>query len=119
MGYKKAGQGKDFQDWRLITLGAPHEISVVSVKPTLRHIKHVRGAIGQQHHFAWTAASRREVDEFFASVLKPLIATGDSRLLTPPAAWPQYSPKYYAVSFEDPDGLKFEFVFNPPRGQVS
>jgi catechol 2,3-dioxygenase-like lactoylglutathione lyase family enzyme len=74
----------------------------------------VRGAVGQQHHFAWAAASPEEVDLFYETVLRPLAAAGDCVVLDPPCLCPEYTPGYYAVFFEDPDGLKFEFVYNPP-----
>ena len=114
LGYECVGSSPRHQDWRLVTDGAPHEISFVSVTPELRGIQHVRGAVGQHHHFAWTAASPQEVDLFFEDVLVPLAATGDCGVLDPPGLCSEYSPEYYAVFFEDPDGLKFEFVYNPP-----
>lgn len=114
LGYECAGSSPRHQDWRLIIEGAPHEISFVSVAPALQGIQHVRDAAGQQDHFAWTATSRQEVDLFYTSVLVPLAAAGDCVVLDPPVRCPEYSPEYYAVYFEDRDGLKFEFVFNPP-----
>ncbi len=114
LGYACSGSGPKYQDWKLGVEGAPHELSFVSVDPALRGIHHVRGAVGQQHHFAWAAASPQEVDEFHARILVPLSDAGDTVILDPPGLCPEYSPVYYAVFFEDPDGLKFEFVFNPP-----
>jgi glyoxylase I family protein len=114
LGYHRVASSPTFEDWRLVTDGAPHEISFVSVAPALRAIQHVRGAVGQQHHFAWSAAAPAEVDLFHQSVLLPLAAAGDCTILDAPALYPEYSPQYYAVFFEDPDGLKFEFVYNPP-----
>ena len=114
LGYECAGSSPRYQDWRLVTDGAPHEISFVSVAPALREIRHVRGAVGQHHHLAWTAASQREVELFYESVLVPLAAGGDCVVLDPPGLCPEIAPEYYAVFFEDPDGLKFEFVYNPP-----
>jgi glyoxylase I family protein len=113
LGYERVGSSLTHEDWRLMTDGAPHELTFVSVAPALRHIQHVRGAIGQHHHFAWSAASPQEVDLFYESVLGPLSSCGDCVVLDPPARYPEYSAEYYAVFFEDPDGLKFEFVFNP------
>ena len=34
-------------------------------------------------------------------------------MLDAPAEYPQYAPGYYAVYFEDTDGLKFEVVHMP------
>jgi catechol 2,3-dioxygenase-like lactoylglutathione lyase family enzyme len=114
LGYEQVGVSESHQDWRLITNGAPHEISFVSVASALRDVPHVRGAVGQHHHFAWTAELPDEVDEFYERVLRPLVESGDCVVQDPPSLCPEYSPRYYAVFFEDPDGLKFEFVFNPP-----
>ncbi len=114
MGYQCAGKSERYQDWKLMVEGAPHELSIVSVSPELRSIPYVRGAVGQHDHFAWTAASPKEVDLFYKKVLVPLAAAGDCTILDPPVLCPEYTPVYYAVFFADPDGLKFEFVFNPP-----
>ena len=35
------------------------------------------------------------------------------RVLDAPAEYPQYAPGFYAVYFEDDDGLKFEGVHMP------
>lgn len=115
LGYERASASPTYEDWRLVTDGAPHELSFVAVATDLRDIPHVRGAVGQHHHFAWTASSPREVDVFYESVLLPLADAGDCAILDPPALCPEYSPDYYAVFFEDPDHLKFEFVYNPIR----
>jgi catechol 2,3-dioxygenase-like lactoylglutathione lyase family enzyme len=114
LGYQCSGASAHYQDWKLCVEGAPHELSFVSVDPALRGIRHMRGAVGQQHHFAWAAASPAEVDEFYTTVLLPLVVAGDAAVLDSPALCPEYTPVYYAVFFEDPDGLKFEFVYNPP-----
>ncbi len=37
----------------------------------------------------------------------------DIKVLDAPAEYPQYAPGYYAVYFEDADGLKFEVVHMP------
>ena len=59
------------------------------------------------HHLAFTAGSRRDVDER-ASWLRAQRVSLESE--------PQeytYSPGYYAVFFFDPDGLKLEIVHSP------
>ena len=35
------------------------------------------------------------------------------KVLDPPAHYPEYSGDYYAVFFEDPDGMKLELVYAP------
>jgi glyoxylase I family protein len=62
------------------------------------------------HHFAWSADSRVEVDQFH-TLLHDIGAT----VLDAPAEYP-YEQGYYAVFFSDPDGMKLEFVHVPPSG---
>ena len=60
------------------------------------------------HHVAWNAASRKDVDDMHALLLKIGAAVLDA-----PADYPRYGEGYYAVFFADPDGLKLEYVFKP------
>jgi len=69
--------------------------------------KHHRYAPGL-HHLAWRADSRDDVDR-----LHQLLVEHGITVLDPPAHYPEYSGDYYAVFFEDPDGMKLELVFAP------
>jgi glyoxylase I family protein len=60
------------------------------------------------HHCAFAVDTRAEVDE-----LHGILLAGGIPLLDAPAEYPQYAPGYYAVYFEDFDGLKFEVVHMP------
>ena len=60
------------------------------------------------HHLAWRAADRAMVDRLHALLVERGIP-----VLDPPAHYPQYSGDYYAVFFEDPDGMKLELVHSP------
>jgi predicted lactoylglutathione lyase len=60
------------------------------------------------HHFALQAESRADVDALYKLLLE-IKAT----ILDAPADYPEYGKGYYALMFADPDGLKFEFVFEP------
>lgn len=60
------------------------------------------------HHLAWSVDSRAEVDRIHA-----LLRDAGVRILDAPALYPEYSADYYAVFFEDPDGIKLE-VLNAP-----
>jgi catechol 2,3-dioxygenase-like lactoylglutathione lyase family enzyme len=77
------------------------------VRPALRNHVHRRYAPGL-HHLSWRADSREDVDRLHALLLEHGI-----KVLDPPAYYPQYSGNYYAVFFEDPDGMKLEFVHAP------
>jgi glyoxylase I family protein len=59
------------------------------------------------HHLAFCASSKDEVDRVFRDVLS---RSKHIRILDPPCECPEYSPGYYAVFFEDPDGIKLEIA---------
>jgi catechol 2,3-dioxygenase-like lactoylglutathione lyase family enzyme len=63
---------------------------------------------GAFHHLAWRANSRDDVD----AVHRLLVDHGVT-ILDPPAHYPEYWGDYYAVFFEDPDGMKLEVVHAP------
>ena len=73
----------------------------------LKDRQHERYAPGF-HHCAFGVDSRADVDE-----LHRLLESRSIRVLDAPAEYPQYAPGFYAVYFEDPDGLKFEAVHMP------
>lgn len=60
------------------------------------------------HHFAVCVPKKKIVDEIFVWCKRAKVNVVDA-----PAAYPQYSKKYYAVFFTDPDGMKVEVVYNP------
>jgi catechol 2,3-dioxygenase-like lactoylglutathione lyase family enzyme len=60
------------------------------------------------HHVAWNADSREQVD----GVHEFLGATG-ATILDPPQEFPQLGKGYYAVFFEDPNGIKLEVAYTP------
>ena len=62
------------------------------------------------HHLAFCASCRDEVDRVFRDVLS---GSKHIQILDPPCECPEYSPGYYAVFFEDPDGIKLEIAFTP------
>jgi predicted enzyme related to lactoylglutathione lyase len=115
MGYALTGCSADFQDWRRVDLNGMPEISLVQVTPDLAAVPYVRGAVGHHHHIAFNAESRQAVEEC-AALLGRLAHTG-GKLIYPPRDYPQYSPGYYAVFFEDPDGLYLEFAYTPSSGK--
>ena len=60
------------------------------------------------HHAAFRVKSRSEVDAFHRFLLEAGITVLDA-----PAEYPEYGPRYYAVFFADPDGMKLEVVHFP------
>ena len=65
------------------------------------------------NHVAFRVERREDVDRFRREFLD---ARGIPTLYDTPREFPEYSPGYYAVFFEDPDRIKLEVVHVPPRG---
>ena len=86
---------------------AKFAVNLWQARPPLAAQPHARYAPGF-HHCALDVDSRAEVD-----VLHALLREKNIKVLDAPAEYPQSAPGYYAVYFEDPDGLKFEAVHMP------
>lgn len=65
---------------------------------------YVKGVAGFQH-LAFSAENRDQINE-----LHELLIKIDAIVLDAPCECPEYSPTYYAVYFEDPDGMKLELA---------
>ena len=59
-------------------------------------------------HLAFHASSREDVNGLYA-----LLQSAEVPVSDPPREYPEYSPGYYAVAFDDPDGIKLEVVYEP------
>lgn len=70
---------------------------------------HRAGNIGF-HHYAFELAKRSDVDALYEALKKKNVTVVD-----PPAEYPDYGKGYYAVYFLDPDRLKFEGMYFPPK----
>ena len=104
LGYQRVRDDPDACEWDLAT-----DDGLISFGLRRAHddwVSHVhrRYAPGL-HHLAWRAGSRTDVDAFH----EHLIANGIP-ILDSPAEYPQYSESYYALFFEDPDGMKLELL---------
>ena len=64
------------------------------------------------NHLAFRVGRREDVDRFHAEFLRP---RGIATLYGTPRAFPEYTPGYYAVFFEDPDRLKLEVAHVPEQ----
>jgi glyoxylase I family protein len=69
--------------------------------------RHYDRAAPGLHHLAFHLDSRADVDQCYAQ----LVAVGIT-ILDPPAEY-AYTPGYYALSCQDPDGLVLECVYEP------
>lgn len=70
---------------------------------------HRHGRVGWQH-LAFAADSRAEVDRLHDVAL----AAGWSAVRDP-KKYPRFSERYYASFVEDDNGIRIEFMHNPPR----
>ena len=62
------------------------------------------------HHLAFHASCKEEVDRVYRDVF---LRSEQIRILDPPCECPEYSQGYYALFFEDPDGIRLEIAFTP------
>lgn len=107
LGYEQVKDTADCCEWDLKLEGRGASLGIRRCDPALAAYRHRRYAPGL-HHLAWRAGSRAEVDAIHRLLLERGIAVLDA-----PAAYPEYSGDYYAVFFEDPDGMKLEVVYAP------
>jgi catechol 2,3-dioxygenase-like lactoylglutathione lyase family enzyme len=61
---------------------------------------------GALHHLAFKAESCEDVDKKYLQI-KDIGAT----IVEEPKFFPQHGERYYALFFKDPDGIKYEIVF--------
>jgi len=74
---------------------------------------HRHGRVGWQH-LAFAVESRDEVDRLHA------IAAGAGwTTVREPKAYPRFNDRYYATFVEDDNGIRIEFMSNPPREPVA
>ena len=62
---------------------------------------------GALHHLAFRAKSRTEVDELYLKI-KDIGA----EIVHAPKIFPEHGENYYALFFKDPEGIKYEIVYN-------
>ena len=104
LGYKMVKDDPNGCEWDLECGRGRVSLGLRPARSEDRKYAHRRYAPGL-HHMAWQASSRNEVD-----ALHRLMVTAGIPILDAPAHYPEYSPTYYAVFFEDPDGLKLEVL---------
>ena len=62
---------------------------------------------GALHHLAFRAKSRTKVDELYLKI-KDIGA----EIVHAPRIFPEHGENYYALFFKDPEGIKYEIVYN-------
>lgn len=106
LGYKLLHKSDQIAIWKA---ASGPGINLWQAKPELASYEHRLYAPGY-HHLAFSAESRDHVDALFAILQREGIT-----VLDPPKVYDRNGPGYYAVYFSDPDGMKFELAFVPPR----
>ncbi|MEO7169970.1 MAG: VOC family protein [Pseudomonadota bacterium] len=107
LGYRCVKDESQGCEWDMGPEGQGASLGIKPCDPALAGHAHRRYAPGL-HHLAWRAASRADVD-----ALHDLLVERGIRVLDAPAQYPEYWGDYYAVFFEDPDGMKLELVYAP------
>ncbi|WP_164232791.1 VOC family protein [Microbacterium hydrocarbonoxydans] len=70
---------------------------------------HVHGRVGWQH-LAFSIDSPEEVDR-----LHRVAVDAGWTAVREPKLYPRFNERYYASFVEDDNGIRFEFMYNPPR----
>ncbi|WP_173923020.1 VOC family protein [Agromyces sp. Marseille-P2726] len=70
---------------------------------------HRHGRVGWQH-LAFPVSSRDEVDRLHAIAID-----AGWTAVREPKLYPRFNDRYYASFVEDDNGIRFEFMHNPPR----
>jgi catechol 2,3-dioxygenase-like lactoylglutathione lyase family enzyme len=110
-GFTPKGHGADWAGWDLGDNRYPC-VTLNQAKGRNAARKHDRHAPGL-HHLALRAKSRADVDALHAKLVKAGV-----NVLDAPAAYPEYGRGYYAVFFADPDGIKLEYAYTPPKAEL-
>jgi catechol 2,3-dioxygenase-like lactoylglutathione lyase family enzyme len=103
-GYKVISEGGDY----LGLHGEGVDFWIMAVDPA-----HTSAPFHRKHaglnHLAFSVTSKEDVDRFHTEFLT---AKNIPTLYETPKAFPEYTPDYYAVFFEDPGRLKLEVTFH-------
>ena len=92
--------------WALYEDGAVFNIEIRPPAEPAPRTQHERYAPGLDH-LAFHAASRADVDQLYALLVEAGVGVAE-----PPREY-DYSPGYYAVALDDPDGVRLEVAHDP------
>ena len=70
---------------------------------------HEHGRVGWQH-LAFSVDSPGEVDRLHAVAVE-----AGWKVVRAPKLFPRFNERYYAAFVEEDNGIRFEFMYNPPR----
>ncbi|GLU90944.1 VOC family protein [Agromyces sp. NBRC 114283] len=105
LGFEKGGEHDDSAAWW--KEGETEFIVFAAREPESG--PHEHGRVGWQH-LAFAVDSRDEVDRLHA------VATDAGwNVVRAPKLYPRFNERYYASFLEDDNGIRIEFMHNPPR----
>ncbi len=82
--------------------------TITSPLKVFAHEKINRRKPGALHHLAFKVESRSEVDRLYLE-----LESIGANIISPPRVYPEFTPPgYYALFFKDPEGIKYEIVYN-------
>ena len=102
LGYSLAHESDSYCMWNPSGRGC--SFGIVQAENDSDEAVYQRGRPGF-HHLAFNADNRDQIDELHAILLKMR-----AKVLDPPEECTEYGPTYYAMYFEDPDGMKLELT---------
>ncbi|AZS36271.1 hypothetical protein CVS47_00872 [Microbacterium lemovicicum] len=79
----------------------------------LSSVPHRTGRVGWQH-LAFAMGSREEVDRLHAVAIEAGWTS-----VREPKPYPRFSDRYYASFVEDDNGVRIEFMYNPPQESLN
>ncbi|MDR2038448.1 MAG: VOC family protein [Bacteroidales bacterium] len=88
------------------------DFGICSPREAFRNDTVHRRKPGSIHHIAFRADNRQHIDELYGKIKE----IPGVRIVSPPRIYEEHGPDYYALFFKDPDGIKFEIVYNQPIG---
>lgn len=62
---------------------------------------------GALHHIAFRANTEEEINNLYQQIKET-----KANIISKPKLYPQHGQHYYALFFKDPDGIKYELVFD-------
>ena len=99
----------DYADMAVVEyLSEDFDFGICSPKPEFKDERVDSRKPGALQHLAFNAESREAVDEVFETIK----ALGINILHNEPRVYTKLGPEYYALFFEDPDGVRLEVFFN-------
>ncbi|MFZ2189454.1 MAG: VOC family protein [Candidatus Magasanikiibacteriota bacterium] len=100
LGYTKISNRKDHASW-----ASPDGYGILIAQAKITNYQYLFDAPGL-HHICFKAKTTKMVDKIYELLCKKNVFIFDT-----PKKYPEYTDKYYALYFADPDGIKLEIAY--------